>query len=255
MITEHLSQCKWTTNTTPEGWTHCFDPSGVQRCGVKKKNGKPCEMKTGLYDTGRCRHHQKGAANKRGFEHPSTTHGRTSMILKRMPSKLSAIFNEARNDPDLMKLDDNIAIMDTMMIDLLPRLHSGDYGQLWLDLKETYDEVESNWRAVLRDKNPVALSEFQSGLRQLGEYIKTGRRDWVTRQELMKISDNKRALVKTVSDVEYKGENAITMSDFLTLLEYMEGVFMRANQLQDENERKQAYANGLLQIVPREDVS
>lgn len=256
MITEHLPEFNWTFKKTPEGWTHCFDDEGVQRCGVRKSNGKPCRNLNGLKDTGRCGVHQRGAANKRGFEHPSTTHGRTSMIIKKMPSKLSEIFQETRYDPELLNLDDNIAMMDTMLIDLLPRLHAGDYGQLWLDLKDTYDEAESNWRAALRKNNPEALLRFQEAFKQLGEYIKTGRRDWITRQELMKISDNKRALVKTVSDVEYKGENAITMSDFLAVMTYMENVFMRAiSDLEPAQQKamKQTYAEGLLSIVPRED--
>lgn len=256
MITEHLEQFNWTFKINSNGHTICFDETGVQRCGVRKTNGKPCKTKYGLYDTGRCNNHQRGAANKRGFDSPNTTHGRTSMIIKKMPSKLSEIFQEARYDPKLLDLDDNIAMMDTMLIDLLPRLHAGDYGQLWLDLKDTYDEAESNWRSALRKNNPEALLRFQEAFQQLGEYIKTGRRDWITRQELMKISDNKRALVKTVSDVEYKGENAITMSDFLAVMSYMENVFMRAiSNLEpaQQKEMKQTYAEGLLSIVPRED--
>ena len=257
MITEHLAEFNWTFTTTPEGWTHCFDEHQVQRCGRRKSNGEPCKSKI-LYDTGRCNSHQIGAANKRGFDHPATKDGRQSMIFKKLPSRLAEIFHSVRQNEDLLSLDDDIALLDTLMLDLMPRLHSGDLGKLWLDLNDAYSEAESNMRIALSGKNPQAMQDFLVQFKLIGEFIRSGRRDWITRQEIMKVADQKRATVKTVSDVEYKGENAITMSDFLALLEYMENTFMRSIQKLDrdtQNQLKQTYAEGLRKIIDIRDVS
>ena len=254
MITEHLLDFGWRFETTPEGWQHCFDPDGKQRCGVRKSNGEPCLMDK-LKDTGRCHHHQRGAANKRGFDHPNTTHAKTSIIFKKLPSRLGDIFNQVRNSQELRSLDDDIALLDAMMIDLLPRLHSGDLGQLWLDLNDTYSDAESNMRLALSGNNPQAMQDFLVLFKRIGEFVRTGKRDWITRQEVMKIADNKRAMVKTVADVEYKGENAITMADFLQLLQFMENAFFRANKLEDEKARQQAYADYLRKVIDIKDIS
>lgn len=255
MKTDHLSEYGWRFEKTPEGWTHCYDPEGVQRCGVKTRSkGTPCRQ-TRVRQTGRCGIHQPGK-QKVGFAHHRTKTGKHSKYLNALPSRLADNYRSVLSEENLMDLNENVALMDVLIMDLLPRLHQGDLGKLWVDLVAKFDEMNDDLRLALNQRDAEALQRFIENFREGRSIAKKGRQDWVTRREILDVTNQRRQLVKTKADVEYRGENAITMRDFVALLEVMENIFYEVNRIDDADERRQAYAEKLQQkVINIEDIS
>ena len=86
----------------------------MNRCKAKtKQTGKRCKRSP---TPGRevCRLH--GGATPRGIDSPHFKHGRYS---KAMPDRLIEKYETARNDPDLITMRDDIALIDTRIMDQL----------------------------------------------------------------------------------------------------------------------------------------
>ena len=86
----------------------------MNRCKAKtKQTGKRCKRSP---TPGRevCRLH--GGATPRGIDSPHFKHGRYS---KAMPDRLIEKYETARNDPDLITMRDDIALIDARIMDQL----------------------------------------------------------------------------------------------------------------------------------------
>ena len=69
-----------------------------------------------------------GGKTPRGIASP---HFKTGKYSKDLPSRLAAQYEEARSDPDLLTLRDEIGVAETRFRELLQRLEEGDLGTLW----------------------------------------------------------------------------------------------------------------------------
>lgn len=87
---------------------------------------------------GRC--HKHGGATPKGLALPQTKHGRYSKYL---PANLLGQYNEAISDPELLTLNDEIAALQARAMQLMERLTDGDTYQLWQDLRNAQDELET----------------------------------------------------------------------------------------------------------------
>lgn len=87
------------------------------QCGAKKKSGSPCRMSA--MPNGRCRLH--GGKSPSGIAHPGFKTGRYS---KDIPTRLSKGYQAALSDPDLLQLNDEIRLTDSLMSELLERFDS-----------------------------------------------------------------------------------------------------------------------------------
>lgn len=95
--------------------------SGPKQCGAKNKPGArhPRCRSTSLGPAGRCRMHNGWARS--GVNAPNFKHGRHSQLLKDITS-LSPHYERALADPDLLRLDGEIALTDARIGDLLERV-------------------------------------------------------------------------------------------------------------------------------------
>lgn len=84
------------------------------QCGAKTRSGTPCRMSA--MPNGRCRVH--GGMTPSGLAHPNTKTGRYS---KDIPTRLAAGYQQALSDPDLLQLNDEIRLTDSLMSELLER--------------------------------------------------------------------------------------------------------------------------------------
>lgn len=79
---------------------------------------------------GRCYKH--GGATPRGIDSPHLKHGRYSRDI---PTRLAARYEEAQRDPTLLTLDQDIALIDARLADVLSRVDTGESGALWRQAK------------------------------------------------------------------------------------------------------------------------
>lgn len=248
MDVTHLKDFGWTFKITDNGHTHCFNPDGEQRCGSKSRNtGKPCNSHI-LYENGRCNNHAKGAASKRAENHPATKHGKHSKYMDSMPKRLREMYSGMLENGEILDLTENVALLDVFIHENLDQLEQGGLGKLWTDISNVYNDAETDLRQSQSGKNKDAFQRFLRAFFVMGSLIQRGNADYLARQEILQITDKRRQLVKTISDIEYKGENAITLAQFMLLLNMLEDLFYRVNRIEDATERKQAYAEGIQRI-------
>ena len=124
-------------------------------CGsqLRKKPGRFCQRPP-MKGRTRCRIH--GGKSLRGAESPSYKTGRHS---KYMPEGLLDKYHEASNDPALLSLHSDIALVDTRLADLLTKIDTGESGSLYKRLKVSWKNVRETKDDAARE---VALSEHGS---------------------------------------------------------------------------------------------
>lgn len=87
------------------------------RCGAKTRSGSPCR-KPKVPGRPRCRLHG-GLSLAAGPTHPRWKHGRYSVVG--VPENLAAQVQRAAEDPDLLSLREEIALVQATIVDLITR--------------------------------------------------------------------------------------------------------------------------------------
>lgn len=171
------------------------------RCGAKTRRGEPCRQYA--MPNGRCRMH--GGSSPTGLAHPNTTHGRYS---KHLPTRMLATYEHAQQDPELLDLRDDIALLDARLSDLLKRVDSGESGQLWKDLRAAWKAVTT---ATTEDERSMALAE-------LGPLIARGYMDTQAWGEIASLLERRRRLVESERKRLIEMQQMMTMSQAQLLI-------------------------------------
>lgn len=172
-------------------------PAGA-KCGAKKRDGSLCK-KPPVKGRNRCRLH--GGAQKRGAQHHSFKDGRYSKLL---PARFLAEYERSRQDPDIMRLRDEVALVDVRIKELVGKLDTGETGEAWRKLQQltgAYTEAKG-------EKNPEAQIEAAEKIVALIQAAGSVFSAW---NEINMQVDVRRRLVETESRV------MINLSSHLTL--------------------------------------
>jgi hypothetical protein len=159
---------------------------GIQhapKCGAKNKAGNPCGSPA--MQNGRCRIH--GGASLSGAASPTFKTGRHS---KHLPTRMLAQYEATKNDPNILALNDEIAMYDARLNDVLLRVDSGESGHLWRELKATYKALQD----ANRRKEPALVQELMT---DLGALITRGHSDYAAWSEIGRIIEARRKLVES----------------------------------------------------------
>jgi hypothetical protein len=113
----------------------------MAQCTAKAKStGERCR-RPAVPGRNVCRYH--GGATPRGIASPNFKHGKYS---KDLPKGLIARYEQAAQDPELLALRDEIALLDARMVELMHKLGGGEADQeVW---KEIYAALEQRRRLV-----------------------------------------------------------------------------------------------------------
>jgi hypothetical protein len=105
-------------------------------CGaLVVKKGRPCTR--AAMANGRCQVH--GGMTPHGVASPHFKHGRYSKYL---PTRLADRYEEAERDPNLLRLDGEIALIDVRLRTVLDGLGRGESPDLWELLQEAWTNYE-----------------------------------------------------------------------------------------------------------------
>jgi hypothetical protein len=124
------------------------DPRTAALCTGHKRNGEPCRM-IAVRGMTKCRLH--GGRSVSGLAHYNFKHGRYS---KHLPPEIAARVEEARRNPRLLSLEDDIAVAEARLATLLEAAQTGEAGVCWQELREA--------RARFRQ---AAMAEDMAGMR------------------------------------------------------------------------------------------
>lgn len=161
-------------------------------CGAQKR-GKPgcfCKLPP-LRGRTRCKFH--GGMTPQGAASPHFINGRRS---RHLPTRLGANYEEARRDPDLVKLRDDLAVTDALLTETLESLKDG--SSEWARALESFERFQQKQAAKDLTGMAAALTEHAA-------ILKGGAAGVVTRDRILEIVMVKRKLV----DSEVKREKTL----------------------------------------------
>jgi hypothetical protein len=115
-----------------------YDEDGKQVCGGKLRHREGTCRNPPVPGRNRCKWH--GGKTPVGIASPHFKHGRTSTYMDALPDRMRGDFTAAMLDPDLLRLTEQVAVVDTRLLDLMRTANVGVTTQLWRDLR-------AQWRA------------------------------------------------------------------------------------------------------------
>lgn len=190
--------------------TYTYDEEGKPICGspLRNKTHKRCRNSPAK-GRHRCRYH--GGKSLRGVNHPNFVDGRYSNLV---PDRLTEGYERSRQDPEILALREEIALIEARIGDLLKRVDTGESGATWKLLQKTYKESTSAIR-----KGDQA--EFQEKYAELGKVLNKGVSDYSAWDEIMrsiaarrKLSDSERKRLVDMHQM-ISTEEALAMLQFI----------------------------------------
>lgn len=155
------------------------------RCKAKNTtNGEQCKNHA-VKGMEVCRKH--GGASLKGIASPSYKTGRYSKYL---PGRLLDRYHEAAQDPELLNMREEIALLDARLSDLLTRVDTGEAGKAWKDAQAAQRQVAIAVKTGNTDKLLTGLDELESALG-------AGVGDYQAWNEIQSILDQRRKLTES----------------------------------------------------------
>lgn len=180
---------------------------------------------------GRCRMH--GGASPSGLAHPNTTHGRYS---KHLPTRMLASYEQAQQDPELLNLREDIALLDARLSDLLRRVDSGESGKLWQDLRaaskayrkgDETQQLESLLEMFsLIDRGYLdtqAWGEIRAAVEQRRKLVESERKRLIEMQQMMTMSQAQLLIARLYDVVSQHVSDRATLAAIGTGLQALAG--------------------------------
>lgn len=174
-------------------------------CGAKKRDGTPCQ-KPPMNGATRCRLH--GGATPKGLASP---HFKTGERSKYLPPAMLKAYQEMVNNPDLLSVREDVALIDTMIAAKLPLLESGESAQHWEQVAKFIRQA----RIAYKTENYGTLEDALNELEAISD---KRRLFYATEQEVGNQLELRRKLVDTENKILYNKERALTVEQAMLLM-------------------------------------
>ena len=176
----------------------------TQQCGADTKTGKPCEATA--MPNGRCRRH--GGKSLSGIAHPNYQGKGKSKYL---PERMRGTYEAALDDPELLVLRNDIAIIDARLYDLLQRVDTGESGKLWRDAQAAYFNLLEAMRAQ-------DVAGINSAVSRMGRCLDKGVDDYTAWDEVTKAIQQRKGLAESERKRLIEARQMISVEQAMMLL-------------------------------------
>ena len=173
-------------------------------CGAKTRSGNPC--KSPAMPNGRCRMH--GGKSLRGIAHPQFKDGRYS---KDMPVRLLERYQAAIDDPELLNMRHEIALLQSRLSDLLTRVDTGESKSLWEKAKELAVDIQ---KAIYNENYGAAIISATL----LDHTIGSGLTDFEAWEQIQSIVEQIRKLSESEQKRLVAAQQMITSEQAMTFV-------------------------------------
>ena len=180
-------------------WTHV-----KQLCSAHKKHGGACTQPA--MPNGKCRMH--GGKVRLGPSNPAWKHGRYSKVL---PLRLSARYEDALLNPDLLSVRHDIAAAESQLADLFARLDTGESGAVWDALQKALAAFEE---ATAIGNRPV----MHASLATLRRLITQGSSEYAAWDDIREMWQSRCKLTETEQRTLLVQQQMITVHELAGLL-------------------------------------
>jgi hypothetical protein len=172
-------------------------------CGAKKRGrNEICHSRP--MANGRCRLH--GGLTPSGTASAAYRGKNRSKYLTALPARLQPAYELARKAEDLLELNNEIALVDTRINDVLSRVDSGEAGTIW----ERLSEVCGRFDSAMTEKD---FTGPQLLFVEMATLIKKGGEDWEVWGEIGKLLEQRRKLVESETKRITQQQEVLTSSE------------------------------------------
>lgn len=175
------------------------------KCGSKRTQGPGYCLRDPM-PNGRCYKHNGAAL--RGPLAPSYKHGRYSRYMK---LQLAERYLETAQDPELLSLREDVALVTERIEQLLERVQSGESGAAWRLLKR-------HWADFRRFRTAGNVAKMQEMLELLAEPLEQGIADHAAWEELGLQLDRRARLAEQEQRRLEKMQATLTVEEAMGLL-------------------------------------
>jgi hypothetical protein len=179
------------------------------QCRAKSKRSQAQCRRHATPGRGVCRIH--GGKSRIGIGSGTLTHGRRSKFL---PSRLAAAYQDAMDDPKLIELREEIALVDSRINDLLSRVETGEAGVVWHRAQAALSKFE-------REKDKQNLDGMQLALDRLHGLITRGTSDYATWREIGEQIEQRRKLCEAEARRLHLAHDTLTADRAMVLVTVM----------------------------------
>lgn len=203
----------------PKGHKHYGKPR-CQKWSYRK--GRQC---LGLAMRGKdsCRVH--GGKSLKGIAHPRYKTGKYSEL----PDDL-LVYQDLRNNPDYLKLQDEIALIDARLVQLTSNLNGDSSSEIFNQLVSTAKRIENAQAAIIRSQNIQDEEErekvriesnqiFLSNVSEIIKQVKVGAKEWYVWDDITSLIEQRRRLVDTERKLLVDTQNLINVQDVMIILD------------------------------------
>jgi hypothetical protein len=169
-----------------------------------KRSGAPCK-KAAMQGMTVCYHHG-GASRNHGAANSQYKHGRYSKVL---PVRLQQRYEEARANPGLLSVREDVAVCESRLAELFARVESGESGAVWQALRDAVDGFQ---RAMaLRD-----VPTMQRQLDAVSQLVRQGRDDYEAWGEIQRLWETRCKLTLTEHKMLVGMRQMVTIEQLMT---------------------------------------
>ena len=155
-----------------------------------------------------------GGKTPSGIASPHFRHGRQS---KYMPSRLLERYTEALDDPDLLALRDELALVDARLTDVLGRVDTGEAGRHWLALADAWRRMEEATDEATR----------RDAFMDIATRIKAGVADYAAWDDVLRLVEQRRRLAESERKRMVEMQQMVTTDKALALVSLLIDVVRR----------------------------
>lgn len=159
----------------------------TRTCGAKTRKGTPCKN-TAVMPNGRCRMH--GGKSPVGAGSPAFKDGSRSKFAAVFAGDDLKHYEFARRDERYLELHEDIAALDTLIMQELRAAKVGQGGALWTELGEV-------WRRFQEAQPAKDATTAGRCLRRMGEIIGEGAGRHAAQDQALDIFERKRKFTET----------------------------------------------------------
>ena len=107
-----------------------------------------------------------------------------------MPKRLMADAQASLTDPDRLAMESELAVIDARINDVLQRVDSGESGQLWRQLGET-------WKLYEKARRSSNAATMGTALVEIGDLITSGHADREAWADVLNLINRRQRLVES----------------------------------------------------------
>lgn len=161
-----------------------------------------------------------------------------------MAPNLQARFREAAQDPDLLSLERDVALLDARLMSLLEK--AGTSGPDWVKLKEARESL----LVGRRTDNPVMQRD---AINALVDLIAQGTSEWERWQQIDELIDSRRKLIEALHKHQVQNAQIVTLTQmqllFTGLAQLIKQAFIRLMSQLHQDREKAAAQTALTEIA------